>query len=284
MTTEPLRRPRRENTRQSSVLESLAHHWRLAAAMVIVGILAGLIVGAVRPPVWTAEMRLMVGSGQLTASKNAASNYARLITPAGVGDYVPPDDVRALTASPIPDSNVIRIEATSRQRDAAEQSVVDAAEALIQEVTLGVVGEDEQSSARADLLDGVREVARAEAASSEAFDEFKRLSSRRNGGDDVTEAEVDASLEAYANAQAELRSVELQQSALESRFTGLAGTDEGLAIKQIGQGASVVEHDRLGAIQRYGLLGGALGGLLAIAAAVLSDARTSARANRYERP
>ncbi len=114
---------------QPGVGSSLSAHWFLVALCVLVFVGAGAAAGLLRSPVYTARAKLSVGqldlaapgalAGYAQASQALASGYARAIDALAVVDPVARranlsvDTVRSrLSASPVPESPVFRVEAT----------------------------------------------------------------------------------------------------------------------------------------------------------------------------
>ena len=98
------------------------HKW-LTALLVLIGIAGGIGLAMVRPTIYTAETRLAVAGGNLTAeavpgfalaSQQMAANYARYVDNAeeqGALESklgVRPQTVTEVVASPIPNSNVLQ--------------------------------------------------------------------------------------------------------------------------------------------------------------------------------
>ncbi|WP_432558156.1 hypothetical protein [Granulicoccus sp. GXG6511] len=118
-------------------------HWVRTTIITLVGGLLGGLIGLVLPPSYTAETRVAVGAGDLTsaaiagfptAADNLASNYARYVNNTGVAANTVAPGV-TLKASQIPDSNVIRIEAESRDSEEAKAGATAAANDLIDKVS-----------------------------------------------------------------------------------------------------------------------------------------------------
>ena len=114
-------------------------HWVKGVAAALVGAALGVAIGFAMPVSYTAESRVAVGAGDLTsgavagfplAASGLASNYARYVNDRGIGQTDVPEGVK-LSASQIPESNVVRIEATSADAAAATAAANMAADQLV---------------------------------------------------------------------------------------------------------------------------------------------------------
>lgn len=128
--------------RVGGVLAPVRNHKKLVAGATLAGLVLGLLLALVLPQKFTAEARVAVGAGTLTtsaiagyplAAQDLAANYARYINDTGLAGHTVPEGV-TLSASPIPESNVIRIEAESSDRAEAELVAKDVAETLVRVV------------------------------------------------------------------------------------------------------------------------------------------------------
>lgn len=128
---------------------------RFAAARRSMVVLLGLVGGATGfalagqiTPTYTAEIRLAVGSNDISdysvpgyaqAVQSLASNYARYIIDSEQGASRSPDDgaradVASIQASPIPESNVVRIEVTDEDSSTALDTAAELGDRLIVEI------------------------------------------------------------------------------------------------------------------------------------------------------
>ena len=119
-------------------LTALRLRWPLAVVMALIGAGLGAFIASTHPTHTTAEARLAVGSQSLTvyqiqgfavAAEQLAANYARYVNDSTpdqrlLHDKMPDgvDTLTAVSASPIPDSNVLRIEVTGTDSRAAQQA------------------------------------------------------------------------------------------------------------------------------------------------------------------
>lgn len=121
---------------------SLSRGFALYALIVITGLVVGAIWFALTPATYTGEYRIAIGQstvsaaqvpGYTTAEAQLASNYARLLQDnASERTAVAPpgSSVKSVTASPIPGSSVIRVEAQASSAFAASESAKTAASRL----------------------------------------------------------------------------------------------------------------------------------------------------------
>lgn len=115
-------------------------------ALLVLGLLVGLAAYLLMPASYTAESRLAVGEqnvstiqipGYVEATEDLASNFARYVedTPS-LRDSLPGGgaDVEDISASPIPESSVIRVEVTAATESAAVRGVNAVTSQLIDQV------------------------------------------------------------------------------------------------------------------------------------------------------
>jgi hypothetical protein len=133
--------------------------------IVIVTAIVGAGVFLLLPSQYTAEARVVVGSqsiqaqavpGYATATGQLATTYTRFFTPTSHGGV-------SLSLSPIPQSSVIRVEATSDSTVASVHAAADEASHMIQTVNTTLIGK-----ATADDLLAQYEVAQANVLAAQA--------------------------------------------------------------------------------------------------------------------
>ncbi len=131
---------------QVGVLEAMRWHWQLVLIPVVLLFGVGVALGLLRAPTYTATANLSVDfgaqspsslPGSVTAAQALADSYARAVdaTPVVLGTArktgIPASEVADHTAaSPIPDSTVVRVSATSDSEDGAIDLSNAAAKAL----------------------------------------------------------------------------------------------------------------------------------------------------------
>lgn len=248
----------------------------VAALLVGLGVAVGAVAALAAEPAFTAESRLVVGEqglaaaripGYVAATQALAGEYARYAenTPE-LREQLPRggEGVLSVTASPIPESSVIRVEV----RATAGTTAVDAANAVSQ-VLIERVGaaRPDVSSAEAEFSASVTalQTAQAEAEAASA-----RLEALQN--------DPDASAEDVGAAQAEVdqravrvATAELQQQALGGVYRDAYASSATSPTLVVIRPASGAVSDSRSRLQRNGLLGAVVGAL--VAAAVVQGRR-----------
>jgi len=131
---------------QVGVLEAMRWHWRLVLIPVVLLVGAGLALGLLRAPQYTATANLSVDfgaqnpsslSGSVTAAQALAESYARAIDATPVVHQVsrktdtPRSEVADhISASPIPDSTLVKVNGIGDSADAATRLANVSATAL----------------------------------------------------------------------------------------------------------------------------------------------------------
>ncbi|HYO19671.1 MAG TPA: hypothetical protein VES02_13515 [Dermatophilaceae bacterium] len=227
----------------------MARYWKTSLALSLAGLLAGLAVAFNTPISYRAEARLAVGpvsnsayviAGYPLAARDLAANYSRWVENNGHDGTWTAPGVTSITASPIPDSGVIRLEAEGRT---AEQAVAGAQAAADRLVTL-VGNEQDKVDPRLAYAQYVKlapKVAGAQAAVENARSDRERIRSR------VT-----------------LASLQLQRDAYAERYRRQFSDPQNVSrLKPISPAASVGD-DRTANLIRFGLLGLGTGLFLAL--------------------
>jgi capsular polysaccharide biosynthesis protein len=115
---------------------SMRNHWRLVVGVVAAALVCALAAGLVRSPTYTAEARLVVGKtvqlsnlaaipGLAAAGEQLASDYSRLVSTGSVVQDAAQRLGRSnglggsLSASPVPQSPVVRIEGSAASSEQA---------------------------------------------------------------------------------------------------------------------------------------------------------------------
>ena len=276
--------------------QALSRHPVLAVAAVALTAAAAVGAASALPVDHTAEARLVVAGTSLSAqaipgfalaSQELAANYARYVNDAeaqralesGIGADA--GSVREVTASPIPESSIVRIEVVAREEAAAVAAAREVSESLVAQVSTATAGVEAAASSLTAFTDVSSQVAAAEQAAQTA----QRIV---DGLPDVADADEGAprrtaAREAAAVAAAQLAVLEVQQEAIGERYRSLvvrdATSEAGL---EIVQPAVAVGDDRTSTLQRAGLVGAALGLGLAVLAAMAVERRRARRARRRE--
>ncbi len=223
----------------------------LPIAVLLWAILGALALPVLKTPASTAETRLIVGDtsiqsqavpGYVMATQELAGTYARLVTSDAMTAAIPSE--AEVTATPIPNSAVVRIEASAPSPEQAVESADTAAQTLINAVQ-SAGGQDALARAQRALLQartGQRQAEEKLAAASPA--------DKAAAADDsfIAETRVRAATQVYQ----ELLSAQMQGS------TGLSVTQKAVVTSS--------ERPKLAAL---GALGGAALSAVVIMAALM---------------
>ncbi len=252
-----------------SALEALSRHRRAATAVTLLGALLGVLIALTQPTTYTAEYRLAVGQGEMsalnipgypTATKDLASNYSRWVTDHGVAGMSLPDGVSSLTASPLPDSSVVRIEAAAKEPEAATAGAKAAADALTAEVNRARA-ENDPAVLLAEIESHAPQLSRAQAGAAGTLAKYNR-DVVNNAPPEV----IAADLEAHAQTDAHKAALEVQQDARKERYRRLISTRTTEAqLFPVWDTAYLSGSDRVQRTQRWGLIGAGLGLVIAVA-------------------
>ncbi|WP_288798442.1 hypothetical protein [uncultured Arsenicicoccus sp.] len=269
----------------SSPLSALAERWWLALAIPLALAVVGYMLGAAKAPIYTAEARTTVGSGNISAgaitgfpqaTQQMAANYARWVNDRGVegkGDIPAGTEV---TASPIPDSNVIRIEAKSPDKEAAVQSAQKAADDLAEAVN-SKKGESDPAVTLQQLNKVASDWGQAKAAS-----EAANTTAQRAIGADRPAATVAAAQQRAAQTASRTAVLQAQMDALSEKYRQQISQGSQAANLIVVKPAELAESTKASNQQRYALGGLVLGLGLALLLAVLLDRRNARSGRRAE--
>lgn len=263
-------------TTPSSPLSALAKRWWLAVALPLALAVVGYMLGAAKAPMYTAEARTSVGSGNISAgaiagfpqaTQQMAANYARWVNDRGVegkGDIPAGTEV---TASPVPDSNVIRIEAKSPDREAAVQSAQKAADDLAEAVN-SKKGESDPAVTLQQLNKVASDWGQAKAAS-----EAANTTAQRAIGGDRPAATVAAAQQRAAQTASRTAVLQAQMDALSEKYRQQISQGSQAANLIVVKPAALADSTKAANQQRYALAGLVLGLGLALLLAILLDRR-----------
>lgn len=267
-------------------LQSWRRHWLLGTVIALVASGLGVAAAFALPATYTAEARVAVGSGDLTSSAIAgfplaasqlASNYARYVNDRGVANTDVPAGVD-LAASQIPESNVIRIEATSADPEAARSAANAAAEQLIAVVNdNGAVPKDE-------VFDQFTKAAEAKAAADTALAAAQHTLDNLLGDKATSKAKLKAARADVTDAAAAAAQAGLQSQALQQRYTSLVTNPSTSAILKLVRTADGLASNRTSLMARLGLLGLVVGGAAGLLVATLRDRRRVTGGSGTRRP
>ncbi len=257
-----------EQAQGVSAWQAVRRHRLPAALVTIACTLLGVGAALGQPTTTTGEFRLAVGQGEMsalnipgypTATKDLASNYARWVTDQGVAGMRLPDGVTSLQASPLPDSSVIRIEATAADPDDATRGAKTAADALTAEVGRARA-ENDTGALLAEITANAPGVARVDSEATAALARYNR-----DVGNDAAADVVAADLAAYAAANAARVPIDVQQDARKDRYRRLISTRTTEAqLFPVTEQAYVTGDDRARRVQRFGMVGFGLGVVLSL--------------------
>lgn len=269
-------------------LEAMRRHFIVCTLIVLLCVGAAVYAARQQPQKYTGEARVGVTGNGLSsdalgafplASQELAADYARYVNNAeeqssleeqlGVKD----GDVQEVTASPIPDSNVVRIEVVAADQGTA----VRAAQTIAERLTSGV---NDTSTRDADIAAAlqqytalstqVADAQQAAAAAQLALDQALGRASTgfpRNG-DDITALRA-----AAAATAAQVAILDVQRTAQGERYQSLITNVGTAANLRVVMPAESKGSDRVVQMQRFGLVGLAAGLLLAMGAAILLERR-----------
>lgn len=246
-------------------LESVLRNPILALVPVVALTLVGLAVGLLRSPVYEAEARINVGridvpaytlQGVTIGNATLAASYSRALgAPEVINQAAKSAGISAstarenLSASQVPRSTLISIEAEGESSGEAQQLANGAAIALIRYVTeLNVRQQQSRSLGR---------FRRAQAAAERARTRLLRISRNRPG-----------SLAAQ-RARVELRTAELNARSIGARVVGATVGPSVENLLQLVVPAATADSDRSSVLQRSLLIGLVAGLVLGIALALL---------------
>lgn len=185
----------------------------------------GAALGSVMPVTYTAETRMAVGTSDLTAAAvpgyvaglvTLAANYARYVEASaqdvdGIAHTlgVPAASITSVSATPIPDSNIIRIQVSATSARTAR----DAATAVGQELRTEV---GRAGTSQSDLLSQLQSV-------SQQLAQAQQVATAAQQRLDALDARA-ASPSTVAEAQADLVAKQAQVSVLDAKRAALAST------------------------------------------------------------
>jgi hypothetical protein len=260
---------------------ALRRHKRRTAVLILIGVAAGIALAMIWPTVYTAETRLAVAGGNLTAeavpgfalaSQQMAANYARYVDNAeeqGALESklgVRPQTVAAVVASPIPDSNVLRIEVSSKDQAAATRAAAAVATSLIQKVADSAGASDATAAETLrQFTDMATKVSDQQVAADAAADAARAAAAQPGANREQLQ-------KAAADAATQLSILKVQQDALSQKYRNEVSSGTGDAVRlTVVEDAVVTGNDRLARLQQFGLAGAVLGVLGALLLTVLRE-------------
>lgn len=258
-------------------LAAARRHWRLVAALTAIGAILGSLASTTHETQTTAEARLAVGSEGLdvfrvpafaVAAQQLAANYARFVTDSSTTQAVlidelgsGVDELVSINASPIPESNVVRVEATATDPEQAVKAAQVIAEKLVSETS----ATDETTPS--DLL---RRHERLVVNSLETQQKVERLTAAAQRFEGDVPPQIASELQA---SRARLESLSLRKSAVGVAYQQALTAPPVQSELRLIQAAATVGDDRARTLQLYWLSGALLGALAGVIFSVILVAR-----------
>lgn len=258
-------------------LTAARRHWFIVAFVTLLFTAAGVAAAWLRPPVYTAEARLVVGRidvsapgalGSFTAATQAlASQYSRTIDAQGITRRVArragttPHGVAArVSATPIPQSPVIKVFASGTTSAEAVRLANLSSDALVSYTT----------ALNRSNPDSSRLLRRFAQASSRVVESQTRLRRQRRSYDNHPSR---AKLARIRRTRVDLRVAELRSQTLRNAYSSSTESQAATALVQVLERAFLGTSDRMRYLQFLGFVGFVAGLAVGIALATL-------RANR----
>lgn len=255
------------------VRTAVRRRWPRVVVLAIVGAVLGAVAGMIVPASYTAETRVAVGQGSLTSSAIAgfplaamdlASNYARYVNSTGVARQSTMPGV-VLKASQIPESNVIRIEATSRNAQDAAAAAKAAADDLVSQV-------NDEATQRA-VEETRTAVSQASAGYGDAFARVQTASAeviRVQSPPIASAADREGAQRRLAEAKAAEGITEAELRAQQAKLTRLISEDSEAAKLTVVRDVGEPESNRSSHIQLFLLLGALVGAAVGLVAVTVT--------------
>lgn len=257
-------------------LEAVLRRPFLTLTPIVLLLAAAAAIGLTREPVYTSQARVNVGrvdvpaytlQGVVIGNETLAAGYARTISAQPVVDRAaraakvsPGAAAGNLSASPVPGSTLIRVEAEGASEGEAVRLANGAANGVIAYV--GQLGRRQQNSS---LLERYR---RANARVARLEQRVKTLRASRS-----SQAQI-------RNARLDLETAKLQASGLEGEFRSSPGGAAPQSLLQLIAPATSASSDFSSMLQRLGLIGLGAGLLVGIGLALIVSNRRFLRRTR----
>lgn len=274
---------------QPGVLAALARSWPLAALLVLAGSAAGAGWAWRTPDVHTAETRLSIGSQELSAQavpgyaaalQTMTSNYARYVR---TTDAVREDLVDSLgpeastlvevTASPIPESNILRIEVEATDPAVAVEAADRVGANLTEAIARTPGGVDAQRDELAAVSQALAEAEQQEQSAQLALD-------RLLGDADADQGAVDAARRTLVEASTAVAVRTVEQEALSSTYRNAVENSGRSTTLSVIRPAEVTTDDGTSSLQRWSALGLIAGAGAAVLMALLVDRSRRSRSRK----
>lgn len=260
-------------------LRAAVRYWPMALVLASLGLAAGVAAGATKPPIYTAETRLAIGAQGLSsyaipgfalAAQELAADYARYVSLAqdesalklALGTRAP--EIVGLSASPVPNSSVVSIEAQSADSQLAMKASNVVGAALI--AATNVATNDQTAAA---LLKQYTTAAAAAAQANQTLTTAQALMTKLSSLPAATPAALAAAEAAEVDAATTFAALQLQQTTLGNRYQSIATSSTPSSNLDVVEPAVIVLNDTTKNEELYGLIGLAAGGALALMAATV---------------
>ena len=270
-------------------LRAFGRYWPMSFALAFLGLMAGIAVGSARAPIYTAEVRLAVGGQGLSsyaipgfalAAQELAADYARYVSLAqdgpalkvALGSRV--GEIVSLSASPVPNSSVVSIEAQAANGPLAMTAATAVGAALI--AATNAQTNDQTAAA---LLAQYNTLSATVAQANQDVQNAQQLVAKLTSTTTTTATQLNAAQAVEVAASTKLASLQLQQTALASRYQSVATSDTPSSNLNVVQPAAIILNNTTKNEELFGLVGLAGGGAIALVAATVRARLAKRRRN-----
>lgn len=279
------------STPGTSPLRSMARYWPLSLVVILLCGFAAGSYSASRPTTYTADSRLAVGGSSVAAqaipgfalaAQQTAGNYARFVSTAPVVAAMPSAskrDVVSVSASPIPSSNVVLIEASATSESSARAAAEVAASSLVKQVN-SALDVNNAGKTLVEFNAMTAKVTKAQSLRDSARRRVDQLVGKLSVSAQATSAPLADAQGDLEKATTTLATLTVQQNALSNRYQSEFNTTPSQSRLSVVQKAVVTGNDKRSRVERYGVLGVAVGFGLALVLSVLLERRRAARRAR----
>jgi hypothetical protein len=271
-----------EGPRRLSPLAAMRQHWKASAGLIALGLVAGIVYGAGQSPTYNAMARVGVGSGTTgqnevgyieIALEQVADNDARIVTtnnfvpklPASVGD---PSGVSSVTATVIPDSAIIEIDVAASDRSTAVKAA-----AYVEQQFIAQVNATANYATPASVLAQLTPLTAQQVAATNVLANAQTALSTLKATPGTPAAAIAAQQDIVNADQTKVTLLNTQVNALNAQYSSLLSNPQPASTVHQITGAVPAGSNKTSLIERYGLVGLAVGALIALGAAVTRDSR-----------